>query len=245
VRALTVLREGAGPPVVLFPHAGGSPRFFQPWTGVLPGAHLVGVTYPGRDARMDERYADGPYGDDLAGLARAVAGELLATGLASARPVLAGHSLGALVAYETAVMLTGEDVPPVRLVVSGQNPPERRAATALHRGTDAELIADVVRQNPASAPLWEVEELRGIFLPALREDYRVLETYEPGDGIVPEILVCHGDRDAEVDPGAVADWNRRARTGHPPVVLDGGHFYLQPPDVQLPRLIAERFLTPG
>lgn len=243
--ALTRVQAGGCPPVVLFPHAGGSPRFFQRWTRSLPGVRLVGVTYPGRDERMEERYADGPYGDDLVGFARAVADELVADGVATlggGGPVLVGHSLGAFIAYETAAALAATGVAPARLVVSGQNPPELRTATALHKDTDAALVADIVRQNPGSAQLWEIDELRQIFLPAVREDYRLLETYVPGDGIVAEVLACYGDQDEEVDPDTMAGWNRRAELAHPPVVLSGGHFYLQPPDEQLPRLLARRFL---
>lgn len=238
---LTVLHPGTAgaAAVVVFPHAGGSPRFFRHWDELLPATTLVGVTYPGRDTRRSESYADGPYGDDLPGLAHSAADAIRSAGLAA--PVLVGHSLGAYVAYEAAAALTRAGVPGVRLVVSGQNAPDQRPTTTLHRSADDDLVADMIRQNPESAQLWEHEELRAMFLPAVREDYRLLETYAPGTTLVPELLVCYGDRDDEVLAAAAGTWHRYARHAHPPAVFTGGHFYLQAPDEQLPRRLAASF----
>ena len=237
---LTVLHPGgSGAAVVVFPHAGGSPRFFRHWGEVLPATALIGVTYPGRDARRNESYADGPHGDDLVGLARTAADAIQAAGLAA--PVLVGHSLGAYVAYEAAAALTRAGVLGVRLVVSGQTPPDHRPTTTLHRGADDDLVADIIRQNPDSAQLWELEELRARFLPAVREDYRLLETYAPSAAIVPELLVCYSDRDDEICAETIGTWHRYAHLAHPPAVFTGGHFYLQAPDEQLPRRLAASF----
>ncbi|MEV5826843.1 alpha/beta fold hydrolase [Spirillospora sp. NPDC052242] len=238
---LTAVHRGApgSPTVVVFPHAGGSPRFFQHWGAVLRATDLVGVTYPGRDARIDDSYADNPYGDDLVGLARSAADAIGRAGIAS--PVLVGHSMGAYVAYEAAAALTRAGATDVRLVVSGQDSPEDRPTTALHLADDADLVADMVRQDPDSAPLWQVDELRAMFLPAVREDYRLLETYTPTATAVAELLVCYGDRDHEVRPDRLDGWRRCAARFHPPVALSGGHFFLKAPDTQLPRLLATGF----
>lgn len=240
-RVLTTLHRGApgSAPVVVFPHAGGSPRFFLHWGQVLPATTLIGVTYPGRDARAEQTYADCPHGSDLVGLARSAAESIERARLTA--PVLVGHSFGAYIAYETAAVLTRNGAQGVRLVVSGQNPPEHRAMTTLHRADDAELIADMVRQNRRSAAVWEDDNLRAIFLPAAREDYRLLETYVPTMSAVAEILVCYGDRDPEVSSVKAAGWHRYAARAHPPAVLAGGHFYLQAPDRQLPRRLAASF----
>ncbi|GAA4997387.1 thioesterase II family protein [Actinopolymorpha pittospori] len=238
---LTALNQGVpgSPTVVVFPHAGGSPRFFQHWRTVLPTTTLVGVTYPGRDTRLDESYADNPYGDDLLGLARSAADAISHAGIAS--PVLVGHSMGAYVAYEVAAALTRAGTTAVRVAVCGQNPPEDRPTTALHLADDADLVADMVRQDPDSAPLWQLDDVRSMFLPAVREDYRLLETYTPTATVVAELLVCHGDRDHEVSPDRLDGWRRHATRFHPPVALSGGHFFLKAPDAQLPRQLTTSF----
>jgi pyochelin biosynthetic protein PchC len=104
-----------------------------------------------------------------------------------------------------------------------------------------DLVADMVRQDPDSAPLWQLDEVRSMFLPAVREDYRLLETYTPTATVVAELLVCHGDRDHEVSPDRLDGWRRHATRFHPPVALPGGHFFLKAPDVQLPRQLAASF----
>ncbi|WP_052230272.1 thioesterase domain-containing protein [Streptomyces sp. CT34] len=243
-------RKG-GVPVVVFPHAGGSPRFFLHWTGVIPKARLYGVTYPGRDTRLQERHEDLPHGDSLVGLARSAADDITAAGLAGpdgpggAGPVLVGHSMGALVAYETAAALAARGVHGVRVVASGQNPPTHRVGTALHRDTDEHLIADIVRQNPASADLWQVPELRAMFLPVVREDYRLLETYECTGAVVPDIRVVFGDRDGEVDPVRIGEWNDFSAVQRAPVRCAGGHFYLRAPDTRLAELVRAVCAEPG
>ncbi|MBN9743395.1 thioesterase [Amycolatopsis sp. A1MSW2902] len=241
---LTSLHEGApgSSPVVVFPHAGGSPRFFRHWPQALSRTPLLGVTYPGRDTRMNETYADNPHGDDLLGLAHAAADAIRAIGLAA--PVLVGHSFGAYLAYETATELLRRGDTGVRLVVSGQNPPAHRPATLLHRAGDDELVADIVRQNPGSAEVWANPQLRNIFLPPVREDYRLLETYAPPTTVfpkLPEILVCRADSDGEVLPETLDDWHACAHRVHPPAVFRGDHFYLAEPDLQLPRHLAATF----
>lgn len=227
--------------VLVFPHAGGSPRFFAHWQQPLPCVDLLGVTYPGRDARMDDLYPDSPYGDTLTGLARSIAHELHEQ--RPRRPlILVGHSMGAFVAYETAVALRLLGTT-ATLVVSGQDPPSRRIATCLHQDTDERLIDDIVRQNPASAEVWDVQELRRLFLPVIREDYRILETYEPTGNVVPAILAVFGDEDGEIDRGHIDEWSRFCDDFHGVQRCLGAHFYLQAPDLQLPTLIHRRYLT--
>ena len=85
-----------GRPLVLFPHAGGSPRFFRHWSGQIPGMRLIGVTYPGRDHRIHE-----PHPDDLGALADEVTDSITAAE-DHPEPALFGHSMGALVAHEVA-----------------------------------------------------------------------------------------------------------------------------------------------
>lgn len=235
---MTSLTELGGPAtdgtatVVVFPHAGGSPRFFLPWRDRLPATYLLGVTYPGRDHRMDA-----PPAPSLRALAAEVATELAAR--AEARPVtLVGHSLGGWIAYETAVRLAASTAAEdLRLVVSGQNPPTVRPDTALHAAPDDALIEDVVRQNPGNAEIWTVPELCRLFLPSVRQDYRLLETYVPSLEVVPRIQVVLGDEDREVCRERTGEWARFSREPLVTTEVAGPHFYLAPPDTQLPSLL--------
>lgn len=76
-----------------FPHSGGSPGEYMRWSDRLPGTEVWGVQLPGRGSRL----AESPF-TDMPELVDAVVSGLGFTG----PYVLFGHSLGALVAFETA-----------------------------------------------------------------------------------------------------------------------------------------------
>lgn len=230
--------SGVGRIVVFFPHAGGSPRFFRHLAEALPRHRVYGVTYPGRDHLIEQ-----PPITDLHLLAERVAGELATQfgdhpRLGDDAPLLVGHSLGAFVAYETAVALRRRSAAAV-VVASGQNPP--RPDQTGHEGSgalsDEELIADVIRQNPASEPVWRDPELRAFFLPTVRADYRLLGSYRPSGGRIDEVRVVVGGSDQEVDRANLGEWRQFSDRAGDVTVLEGGHFYLERPDTRLARFV--------
>lgn len=223
------------PVIVVFPHAGGSPRFYAHWARVLTRYRLWGMTYPGRDARL----GDTPHAT-LQALARECACQLDLQLDPSTSALLIGHSMGAWVAWETARSL--EQMRPERMlmtVVSGQNPPNFPPNTLLHQQDDSMLIADMNRQNPQNSALWEHPEMRQLFLPAVRADYRLLETYRAEPGTVADLTVVYGEDDPEIDTSVIQRWRTASRGAFRSLTLPGGHFYLSAPDLSLAHYLRE------
>lgn len=153
-----------------FPHAGGSASFFRSWSERLPpDIDLLALQYPGREDRFNE--APATRLEDLADGAA-----LALRDFADAPLALFGHSLGAALAYETALRLESAGAPLRHLFVSAHPAPHRQRGGALHRGDEAALLEDVRRQGGASE-LLEDADLRALFLPILRADYQAIETY--------------------------------------------------------------------
>ncbi|MBD9723943.1 thioesterase II family protein [Streptomyces caniscabiei] len=209
--------------LLCLPHAGGSASAYHPMALALaPAADVLAAQYPGRQ----DRYAEPPASSvrELAErIAEAVSGD-------DDRPLaLFGHSMGALVAYEVALALQTAGRPPARLFVSGRRAPSTPwTGPRLHLGSDAELLRAVRRLGGTDGQVFEDEELVQLVLPALRGDYRALETYEPrpDDRLSCPLTVLTGDADP-VTPVADA----RAWAGHTDgptelCVFPGGHFYL-------------------
>lgn len=218
--------------VIFFPHAGGSPRFFTHLATAMPHRRVFGATYPGRDHLVDAAPIT-----DMASLAASIAHEL-ATRFRAGHDdplILVGHSLGAFVAYETAAVLSALPAPLRTVVVaSGQNPPlPRPFAHPDVPQTDGDIVADVIRQNPASAPIWENPELRAFFLPIVRADYELLGSYSPSRSVIEQVKVVIADEDAEVDRSLMPQWQQVSDRRVEVVVVHGGHFYLDSPDLQL------------
>ncbi|MFD0392613.1 thioesterase II family protein [Streptomyces nogalater] len=90
---------------------------------------------------------------------------------------LFGHSMGAMVAFETARLL--ENATPAVLFLSGRQGPTAERAETVHLDDDARLIEEVMRLDGTDAAVFQDEELLQLVLPALRADYRVVETYRP------------------------------------------------------------------
>ncbi|MEU0534699.1 thioesterase II family protein [Amycolatopsis tolypomycina] len=217
-------RETADPAVrlVCFPHAGGTAPFYRPLSFALKSAvDVVSIQYPGRQDRHRE-----PAIDSVRALADRVHEVLAAE---PALPVvLLGHSMGAVVAFEVARRFEAAGQVPVRLVASGRRGPATRHTEAVHRGGDAAILAEIRRLNGAAAAVLDNEELMRAALPALRADYRAVETYSCGPDVTVAcpITVLTGDADPKTPVAEARAWERHTTGGFDLRVFPGGHFFL-------------------
>ncbi|WP_434739550.1 thioesterase II family protein [Micromonospora sp. SH-82] len=205
-----------------FPHAGAAADSYLDLARALaPEVDVWAVQYPGRQDRRDERALGtaGEIADEVAAVLRDLVGEVPFA--------LFGHSMGALVAYETARRLEARPgVRPLRLFVSGQTAPrvhERRTDLPDEDG----LVEQMRRLGVSEAALAD-QGLLDMSLPVLRADHRVLRSYtwQAGPPLRAGITTLCGDADPLT---AVEDAQRwlpysvvpgRTRT------FPGGHFYL-------------------
>ncbi|WP_416968201.1 thioesterase II family protein [Streptomyces sp. 4F14] len=214
-----------------FPHAGAGSGAYRAWIPALaPGIDVRPVELPGRDGRWAE-----PPRTSVSELAHGCAADALDALGTEAQPrpyALFGHSLGAVVAYETARVLLRRGRPPALLVVSGSEPPHRLTAPArpCHRLPDDAFLGEVVRLGGTPAGIREERELLRVLLPALRADFTAAETYRHRpDGLplpVP-IAVYAGADDQTLVQRRLDDWGQLTRF---PAVrhrrFPGTHFYL-------------------
>ncbi|MEV7175006.1 alpha/beta fold hydrolase [Streptomyces sp. NPDC093224] len=209
--------------LVCFPHAGGSATFYFPVAKALaPRMDVLAVQYPGRQDRRGERCLD-----DIHELAGLVTEALLPW---TDRPLaLFGHSMGATVAYEVARNLERRGVEPLGLFASGRRAPSRQRDEAVHLRDDEGLVAALKELSGTDAAVLGDEELLRMVLPAVRGDYKAVETYRhrPGAELSCPVAVLVGDSDPVTSLEDAAAWAEH--TSGPcevEVFADGGHFYL-------------------
>jgi surfactin synthase thioesterase subunit len=145
--------------------------------------------------------------------------------LLSDRPlVLFGHCLGAYLAFELCGRLSARRLPVVGLVVSSQAAPHLELqSTAIRR--DADLLQAVRAMGGTATEILEDAEARSLFLPVLRADFAVAESFtarEPVQLDVP-IAAFAGRDDPVVASAEVAAWEEHTKqfSFH---VREGGHF---------------------
>ncbi|MFF2081620.1 thioesterase II family protein [Kitasatospora sp. NPDC058162] len=213
---------GAARRLVCFPHAGGSATFFRPLALALSGAvDVVAVQYPGRQDRRADPLIDSipRYADTIA--------EALA-GWTDLPLHFFGHSMGAILAFEVALRFQREDIAVAHLFASGRSAPSVLNADAVHRLGDDALLKEMAALGGTDQRLLVDDELLRGALPAIRSDYKAIETYRcaPGAVLNCPITVLTGNDDSRVSQAGAAAWSRHTTAGTRFAAFPGGHFFL-------------------
>ncbi|WP_369145037.1 thioesterase II family protein [Streptomyces sp. R44] len=224
--------EAPGLHVVCFPPAGGAASSFSALRRAAGrDSAVTAVLLPGREARIAE-----PFAEDLDRVVEAVAEELLPLLARDETPyVLLGHSMGGLLAYETALRLQAHGARrPLRVVVAGTAAPRDAGWSAVASRRPEELMRLLGGVPPE---VFESPELLEIVSRALRADLAMIAAHHCSGGLLRSPLgVLYGSEDPLVGAEAVAGWSAVAGAGATVEELSGGHFFL---DAHYPRLLAD------
>ncbi|WP_281349388.1 thioesterase II family protein [Paraburkholderia hayleyella] len=216
------------PHLLLCPFAGASSSAFRSWRSLAGNRFgLSLVVYPGREHRMRE-----PCAEQTGELAAPLAAEIATLAEAQRRTLLlAGHSMGAQVAFETCLLLERAHCPPAGLVLSGCHAPHLRSRRRLSALGDEAFVASLSEIGGMSPELLAEPSLLALFMPLLRADFRATEGYRREQHVGhPRVrtptLLLHGSDDREASRDEVEAWDVWLHDTGPPVTLAGDHFYL-------------------
>lgn len=209
------------------PYAGAGHTAYHGWRAALPAAiELAPVCLPGRGTRTAE-----PHGASIHALASALAASIARAARAEApRFALFGHSMGALLGFETArVLETVHGLSPAALVVSGRGAPALPSArppfSSLPDGAFADVIAAM---GGMPAEIRETPEALAFFLPVLRADIALCEAwrYRPGPRLGCPVTVLGGRDDVHAPPAMLAAWRDETLHDCSHRLFAGEHFFL-------------------
>jgi pyochelin biosynthetic protein PchC len=208
---------------------------------VPPEVELVSVQYPGRLDRIHDHAIS-----DMDTMADAVTEVLLPH--AGRSLALFGHSMGAALGFEVAKRLSGNPrTRPAGLFVSGYPAPARRRVTAFHRSSDSVLIEELNRLGAIDETLLEDRDLLAPFLPPLRSDYQIVETYCPAaeSPLTVPITALVGEDDDETPEAAVRAWQELTEGEFRLIRFPGGHFFLNERPADVVGLVASELSKAG
>ncbi|MER5878412.1 MULTISPECIES: alpha/beta fold hydrolase [unclassified Streptomyces] len=206
------------------PFAGAGPSFFHPWRELSAGRwRVTSVELPGRERRI----LDTPY-RNVVEAAKGSIDDIVADLGEGTSTVLFGHSLGAVLAYELAHLLTDRGVHVERLVVSGSPGPwtqRERRATGL---PDEEFLARVEEFAGFRHEALDHPEMRELILPVLQADCEMHENYVPSTDTPLAVPVCslRGAWDGLVTAAEARQWQDATTAGFTYAEFPGDHMYL-------------------
>lgn len=238
IRRFHPAREGA-PRLVCFPYAGGAANFFFRLSAALePDVEVLAVQYPGRQDRLDE-----PLVDDITVLAERGAAALRDR---MDRPTaFLGHSMGAIIGYEIARRWEPQGLTIEHLYASGRRAPSRFRLSTLHERDDDGFLAGLAEFGGPAVELLAHPELGPLLLPAVRNDYKAIETYRhvPGAPLSCPITVLIGDADPLVTKDDARAWAEHTTGPFALRVFAGGHFYLADHQRQVTRIVRTSLIS--
>jgi surfactin synthase thioesterase subunit len=225
----------SGVRLVCFPHAGGSASYYFPMSeSMTPEIETLALQYPGRQDRRREGCID-----SVAELTDHIFAALQSL---DSRPfAFFGHSMGSILAFEVARRLeqeTGRG--PIWLFASGYPAPSRLRGGAVHLRADAGIVAEL-RSVGGTDPRWlDDEELLASILPAVRNDYRAIETHsaDPDSRVGCPITMLVGDADPHTTLAEASAWREHTTGEFDLRIFPGGHFYLDEHESEVVHMIS-------
>ncbi|MFI6350417.1 thioesterase II family protein [Streptomyces sp. NPDC050560] len=208
--------------LLCLPHAGGTASLYRAWARLLPPAvEPVLVCPPGREERLHE-----PVPRDIPAFVDQLAYEVAP--LCDRPWAVFGHSMGAVIGHELALrLIAGGAPPPTRVFVSAREAPQFHRPGTVHLLDDDGLAAELARLGGTHPELLAMPEVRQIVLPAVREDYRLVETYaaRPAALLPCPVTALYGTEDTEVTAAQAGGWGRWTDGPFELLSFAGGHFY--------------------
>lgn len=210
----------------VFPYAGAGTAVFRTWVpGLSNNIEFCPIRLPGRETRIRE-----PLFTRLTPLVETLANAL--SGFLDKPFAFYGHSMGALVAFETARHLRciGQPMPQHLLVSARRAPQIPDPDSPMHLLSDSAFIKEMQRRyDGIPAAILQTPELLDLFLPVLKADFSVIETYQytveaPLDC---PIAVFGGTQDHVLRAGDLEGWQAQTNQAFTLQKFVGGHFFIQ------------------
>lgn len=223
--------------LICFPHAGGGATIYRQWEKKLKGnIRVCPIQLPGREELISVK----PYTD----MRKLIEDLYERIKLYRDHDIyLFGHSMGAKIAYFVAKKMEENEIEIKGLVVSGNKPPDCPISYPLGNLPDNEFKVAIERFDGIPNEIMENEILFDFFLPMLKADFKLDESYCP-QSVQPvhcPIIAFGGMRDKEADLKDILKWKDYTISDFFYQMFPGGHFFIRDYEDELLRKLIELF----
>lgn len=210
--------------VIVIPHAGGMASAYYPFKKFNTDYfEYEFIELSGRGKRIQEEL----YNDFYEAVEDII--EQIRNIVCEGPYVIFGHSMGSWLAYELYYNIVEKGFPlPIHMFLSGNRSPFVKPNVSLIEYDDDQFIDYIIKNHDATKKIFRVPKLRKLFLPILRSDYTMMETYRPIKNrkkIDVNISVLGGNSDPLIEYGFY-NWEHLTNTNIDFKIFDGNHFYI-------------------
>ena len=151
--------------------------------------------------------------------------------LTQAPYVLYGHSMGSMIAFELAYKIRDNNLPmPIHIILSGRAAPHisRDGKRILHHLSDEEFKKQLLEMGGTPKEFFDHPELLEVFLPLLKGDFRLTETYTHRKKDAPldiDLTVLSGKADEDT-PEEIEAFHIHTSKTCDIHFFEGGHFFI-------------------
>ena len=207
-----------------FPYAGGGTAPFYAWTKhFYPEIEFLRVQLPGRESRLRETAFI-----DISNLVEAISVELLPW--LDLPFAFFGHSMGALIAFETTIRLREIAGPkPTHLFISNFRAPHLSDPDPISPDLpDDQFVERLLQYEGMPQAILDNSELMELLLPILRSDFSVINSYHfrQREPIDCPITLFGSLGDPKIHRYEMEAWSSHTSAFFYSYYYQGGHFYI-------------------
>lgn len=220
------------------PYAGGSAAIFNEWMQYLDtNIELIPIELAGRGRRINEPlYADiQTVVDDVC--------EIVCETINSNPFALFGHSMGGMISYQLCQKMREKNYQqPIHVFFSGRSAPhiKRPDEKRYHLMEESKFKEEVINLGGTPPEFFEHPELLEVFLPVLKNDFKLSETADDHNGMInpldSNISVFIG-KDDDLTTEQCNGWKMHTKKLCSVHYFDGGHFFLHEKTEQMVGII--------
>ncbi|WP_257143875.1 thioesterase II family protein [Bacillus pseudomycoides] len=211
--------------LICLPYAGGSASIFNTWNEFLsPEINVCGIELAGRGRRFQENLHM-----NIMGIVEDIYNDIYQK-IDNSPYSIFGHSMGGLIAYELGqkIQEEGRRMPEL-FVFSGKSAPQFKSKEVVHKYNDEQLCEKILRLGGTPAEVLDNKELLDIYLPIIRADYKIVETYSLSDqrqALDVPFHVFYGNQD-NILLSEILLWKDHTSKTCDFYEFDGGHFFIK------------------